>query len=182
MFLFLYYRMRIERFIKMKKLINFIDRMNKWIGKTVSFIMFPVTFIVCYEVLMRYLFHRPTIWASEAMVYGCGYLYVLGSAWAMKENRHVKIDFLWEKLSARGKRIIDCITFAFFFLYMAMLLWVGSKFAWESILLGETSGTPWNPPVYPVKIAFVVGVAMLLLQGSAIFIRNLYFVIKGEEL
>lgn len=166
----------------MKKIITFIDGLNEWIGKTVSFIMLPVTIIVCYEVIMRYFFHMPTIWASEAMVFGCGYLYVLGAAWTMKENRHVKIDFLWEKLSPRGRRIMDCFTFAFFFLYMVMMLWVGSKFAWESIKLSESSGTPWNPPVYPLKIAFVVGVTMLLLQGSTIFIRNLYFVIKGEEL
>ena len=166
----------------MNKIVTFIDELNTWIGKVVSFIMFPVVAIVCYEVLMRYLFHRPTIWASEAMVYGCAYLYVLGSAWTLKDNRHVKIDIIWGKLSARGKHVMDAITFVFFSLYMVMLLWVGSEFAWQSIQIAETSGTPWNPPVYPIKIAFGIGVALLFLQGSAKFIRDLYFIIKGEKL
>lgn len=151
-------------------------------GRCVSYIMLPIMAIICFEVAMRYLFHRPTIWASEAMTYGCAILYVIGAAWTLLENRHVKIDFLYAKCSIRKQRILDCITFPFFALYMGLMLWVGWKFAHDSLKLGETSGTPWDPPVYPIKIAFVVGVAMLSCQGISKFIKDLYFAIKGKEL
>ena len=166
----------------MKRLLAGIDNVSRVVGKGISFIMFPIVAIVCYEVVMRYVFHRPTIWASECMVYGCAFLYVWGAAWTMLDNRHVKIDMVYEKLSPRGQRILDIITFSFFALYMGMMLWVGMKYALGSIKLLETSGTPWDPPVYPVKSAFVIGVAMLILQGSAKFIRDIYFIIKGTEL
>jgi TRAP-type mannitol/chloroaromatic compound transport system permease small subunit len=166
----------------MKKFISVIDGISTWAGKCISLIMLPIVTIVCYEVTMRYIFHRPTIWASEAMVFGCGFLYVLGASWTLLDGRHVKIDFLWEKFSPRGRAILDCFNFLLFMFYMGMLLWVGSKYAWDSIQLRETFGTPWNPPVYPVKISFVIGVCMLILQGIADWIRDLYFAITGEHL
>jgi TRAP-type mannitol/chloroaromatic compound transport system permease small subunit len=166
----------------MRKIVYLIDAFNAWVGRLISFIMMPIMAIICYEVAMRYIFHRPTIWASEAMTYGCALLYVIGAAWTLLENRHVKIDFLYEKFSHRKQRTLDCITFPFFALYMGLLLWVGSKFAYESLMLTESSGTPWNPPVYPIKIAFVVGVVMLSAQGISKFMKDLYFVIHGKEL
>lgn len=166
----------------MRKILSAIDAISIWTGKGISFIMLITVAVVCYEVTARYLFQRPTIWASEAIVYFCGFLYVLGAAWTMRENRHVKIEMFFEKLSPRGQRVMDSLTFLFFALYMVMMLWVGSRFASESLAIYETSGTPWNPPVYPIKIAFVVGVAMLLLQGSAKLIRDIYFIVKGQEL
>jgi len=166
----------------MKRVLLAIDAVSTWVGKAISFIMFLVVFIVCYEVAMRYIFHRPTIWASEAMVFGCGFLYVLGAAWTMMDDRHVKIDFIWEKFSPRGRAVLDSFNFLFFAFYMGMLLWVGAKYAYESTLLRETFGTPWNPPVYPVKISFVVGVCLLIFQGFARWVRDLYFVFTGEKL
>ena len=98
----------------MSQILHILDRIVKVIGKTVSYLMLLVVGIVCYEVFMRYVFHRPTVWASEAIVICCSFLYVLGAAWALQENRHVKIDILWEKLNPRNRSIIDSITFLFF--------------------------------------------------------------------
>ena len=44
------------------------------------------------------LFHIPTLWVSESMVFGCGITYVLGSAWSLQENRHVKIDLIYGEI------------------------------------------------------------------------------------
>ena len=65
---------------------------------------------------------------------------------------------------------------------MVMMIWEGSKFAWESLKLSESTGTPWDPPVYPLKIAFVAGFIMLSLQGVSKAVKDLHFVIKGKEL
>lgn len=166
----------------MKKIVQTIDRITSLTGKAVSYIMFLVVGIVCFEVAMRYLFRKPTVWASEAIVFCCALLYVFGAAWTLLDNRHVKIDLLWEKLSPRGKRIIDSLTFIFFAFYMGLMLWVGSRFALESVKLAETSGSPWDPPVYPIKIAFVIGIVLLMGQGISKLIRNLYFIIRGKDL
>jgi TRAP-type mannitol/chloroaromatic compound transport system permease small subunit len=165
----------------MGRLLSMVDWISKWAGKATSWFTIIVVFIVIYEIVMRYIFHRPTIWASEAMIYLCAILYVIGGAWTLLEKRHVKIDFVYNRFSPRKRAVLDVFTFFFFALYMGMMLWATSKYAWESIQLGEGSGSPWNPPVYPLKIALAAGVFLILLQGIASFIRDLRFALKGTS-
>ena len=71
----------------MKKLLSFIDALSIWTGKTGSWLIFIVVFFIMYEVLSRYIFHHPTLWVTESVVFGCGLSYVLGTAWALQDNR-----------------------------------------------------------------------------------------------
>jgi len=166
----------------MKKLLTIIDAISIWTGKVSSWLILIVVGFIIYEILMRYLFHLPTLWVSESMVFGCGVSYVLGAAWALKDNRHVKIDLIYGRLTPRQRAIMDSITFPFFVLYLGVFFWAAANYAWRSILLRETAGSAWDPPVYPIKTALMVGVALLLLQGMAKFIRDLHLAIKGHEL
>ncbi len=166
----------------MKSFLALIETFNAKVGQLTAFIILPTVFCIFYEIIARYVFSKPTMWASELMIYFCAILYVLGAAWTMQVGRHVKIDMVYGRLSARGQRILDLFTFPFFTLYLVMMLWVGFQFAAESIAIRETSGTPWDPPIYPIKSIFVIGCVMLLLQGSAKFIRDIYFVKNGKDL
>jgi TRAP-type mannitol/chloroaromatic compound transport system permease small subunit len=166
----------------MKKLLSFIDALSTFVGKAGSWLILLVVGFIVYEIVMRYVFHLPTLWVSESMVFGCGLTYVLGAAWALKENRHVKIDLIYGRLTTRQRAVIDSITYVFFALYMGVFLWAASKYTWQSVLVRETTSSAWDPPVYPIKIALVVGVALLLLQGTAKFIRDLHYAIKGTKL
>ena len=166
----------------MKTFLTLVDGLNAAVGKVTAFILIPTLVCICFEIISRYVFILPTVWASELMIYFCAILYILGAAWTLQVGRHVKIDMLWGRASPRGQRILDICTFPFFAVYMALLIWVGFEFAKESILLRETSGTPWDPPIYPIKAIFVVGAVMLLLQGVAKLIRDIHFVSTGKEI
>ena len=166
----------------MKQLLSIIDGFNAKVGKITSFVMIPTLLCIYYEVVSRYVFGKPTLWASELMIYFCAILYILGAAWTLQVSRHVKIDMLYSKVSARGQRVLDIFTFPFFTLYMGLLLWVGFQFAVQSMSIGETSGTPWDPPIYPIKILFSIGVLMLLMQGVAKLVRDIHFLATGKEL
>lgn len=166
----------------MKKVLSVMDAVSTCVGKAGSWLILLVVIFVIYEIVMRYLFHLPTLWVTESMVFGCGISYVLGAAWALKENRHVKIDLVYGRLSPRHRAVMDSITYVFFALYLGVFLWAVTKYTWQSVRLGETTGSAWDPPVYPVKIALVVGTFLLLLQGTAKFIRDLHMAIKGTEL
>jgi len=166
----------------MRRLLAIIDGFNSRLGKITAFVMLPTLFCIFYEIISRYVFGKPTLWASELMIYFCGILYIFGAAWTMQMGRHVKIDMVWAKASPRGRRILDIVTFPFFALYMALLLWVGFQFAMQSMAIRETSGTPWDPPIYPFKAIFAVGTVMLLMQGFAKLVRDVHFVWTGKEL
>jgi len=166
----------------MKRFLSLIDGLSIAVGKAGSWLILAVVLIIIYEIVMRYILHIPTLWASESMVFGCGISYVLGAAWALQDNRHVKIDLVYGMLSPRSRAIIDSITYIFFVLYLGVFIWAAGKYTWQSIMVRETTSSAWDPPVYPIKIALVIGTALLLLQGTAKFIRDLYFAVKGEEL
>jgi TRAP-type mannitol/chloroaromatic compound transport system permease small subunit len=166
----------------MKKVLAFIDALSIWTGKASSWLVFVVSILICYEVTSRFVFRHATLWVTESVVFGCGLSYVLGAAWTLKENRHVKIDMIYDRLSPRQRSIMDSITFVFFATYLGFLLWSSSIYAWRSLLVRETSGSAWDPPIYPIKIALVFSIALLLLQGLAKFIRDLRRAINGTEL
>ena len=166
----------------MEKALQIIDRISELSGKVVSVLPGVVVIAIMYEISMRYVFRLPTLWASEVIVYGCGLTYVLGAAWALRERRHVKIDLLYDRLSERGRAILDSGTFVFFALYILVLIWASGKYALKSYALGETSGSAWNPVVYPIKAAIPIGASLLFLQAVAKFIRVLHFAIKGSSL
>jgi TRAP-type mannitol/chloroaromatic compound transport system permease small subunit len=166
----------------MRKLLSIVDLLCRVVGKAGSWFILIVIGFVIYEILMRYVFHLPTLWASESMVFGCGISYVLGAAWALQENRHVRIDLLYGRLSLRQRAVMDAITYVFFLLYLGVFFWATNKYVMQSLRVRETSGSAWDPPVYPIKLALLLGVALLLLQGTGKFIRDLYFAIRGRQL
>jgi TRAP-type mannitol/chloroaromatic compound transport system permease small subunit len=153
-----------------------------WTGKASSFLTLLVSGLVMYEVILRHFFHLPTLWGNESTIFGCAVLYVLGGAWTLSEDVHVRIDLVYGKLSTRQKSIIDAVTYLFFALYMIMLFFASAKYAWKSFLVREGTSSPWNPPIYPIKIALVIGVFLLFLQGSVKFIRDLYFSLTGKKI
>ena len=165
-----------------KKVLALIDATSSWIGKVVSILSLVVAFIIGYEIIMREFFVKPTVWVAEATVFGCGLLYMLGGAWTLLQDHHVRVDMLYHGLSRRGKAIVDCLTYFAFLLYIGVMIWAFWAYVAESVRLRETTMTPWDPPIWPLKIAMFVSLIMLLLQQTAKFVRDLYYIMKGEEL
>ena len=67
---------------KLKRFAAFIDRMNEVVGKAVSYLVVPLTLIVVYEVMMRYVFDAPTLWAWDVNMYLGGLMTILGAGYA----------------------------------------------------------------------------------------------------
>ena len=155
--------------------------MNTWLGRTTGFLAFFVAAAIVYEVIMRYFFHRPTVWANESTIFAACILYMLAGAWAIIEDRHVRIDLFYHGFSDRKRALVDCLTFPFFALYIVVMLWASYNYAWESFQLRETTMSPWNPPIYPMKIVMTLGLFLILLQGTVKLIRNLCFLISGKR-
>jgi TRAP-type mannitol/chloroaromatic compound transport system permease small subunit len=155
------------------KVLSLIDGLSRCIGKAVSISIYFVTAAIVYEVIMRVFFSKPTIWAAEGTVFACGLLYLLGGAWTLLDDSHVRVDVFYAKRSARQKAVLDAFTYFFFALYIVVMIWATGKYAFESASLGETTMSPWDPPIWPMKIAMLLALILLFLQGTARFIRNI---------
>jgi TRAP-type mannitol/chloroaromatic compound transport system permease small subunit len=166
----------------MRKVLAAIDQLSIWAGKISGFIILVVSLVVVWEVITRYFLHRPTSWAAESLGLGCAIAYAIGAAWVYQVDKHVKIEILYEKATSRVRAGMDVATYFFFLLYAGMMTWAAGNVGIKSLLMREGSGSPWNPPLYPVKLLFAFGFLILVLQGTAKFIRDLHFVATGRKL
>ena len=150
-----------------------VDRINEWAGLLWGFTIVLVTAAVLYEVAARTVFGAPTDWGNETTIYLSAMAYVIAGGYALLHRRHVRIDVLYEALKPSTRARLDAFTFIFFLAYVLTLIWYGGIDAWNSFSIGETTSTPWNPVIWPVKAAIPAAGVLLLLQGVANMIRDL---------
>ena len=158
-----------------------IDLISKWSGKLFGFIAIVVMGVIAYEVVARYAFNSPTIWANEASTYLSGIYYVMGGAYSLFLKGHVNVDVIYGRFNPRTRAIIDVATFPFFFLWFGAIIWTSGDFAWTSLAIRETTGSAWSPPIYPVKATIPLASFLLLLQGFAKFARDIKCFSQRDE-
>ena len=157
----------------LERFCDLIDRINEWAGLFWGFTIVAVTAAVLYEVVARTVFGAPTNWGNETTIYLSAMAYLLAGGYALLHRRHVRIDVIYEALSPRARARLDAFTFVFFLAYVLTLIWAGGSDAWNSFQIGETTSTPWNPLIWPVKAAIPAAGVLLLLQGISNLIRDL---------
>jgi TRAP-type mannitol/chloroaromatic compound transport system permease small subunit len=149
-----------------------VDRLNAWCGWLAGFQILFVVAAILYEIVLRGLFRSATLWANETMIYLSAMAYLLGGGYALLHRRHVAVDVIYARLPAALRARLNLLTLVLVVLYLGALIWAGALWAWDSIQLGETTGSPWNPPIWPVKLAIPVAALLLLLQAIANAVRD----------
>lgn len=155
------------------RLCDAIDGLNEAMGRFWGAAILLVTVAVVWEVVSRTFFNVATTWANETTIYLSAMAYLIGGGYALKHRRHVRIDVVYQLFSAQVKRRLDVFAFVFFVGYIGALVWVGADMAWTSFQQSEGTGTPWNPRIWPVKLAIPLAALLLLLQGIADLVREL---------
>jgi TRAP-type mannitol/chloroaromatic compound transport system permease small subunit len=156
----------------MDRFFRAVDRVNDWCGWLVGMQILFIVAVIAYEMVLRGIFGAPTLWANETMVYLTAMAYLLGGGYALLHRRHVTVDVVYARFSARTRAKLDAVTLVFFVLYLGTLIWAGFVWGWDSIKIGETTGSPWNPPIWPVKLAIPIAAVLVLLQGIANVVRD----------
>jgi TRAP-type mannitol/chloroaromatic compound transport system permease small subunit len=153
--------------------LDWIDVINEWVGRMVSFLIIPMTVITVIEVILRYVFSRPTLWAWDINMMILGAFTVMTGGYVLLKEGHVAMDVFVANLSLRVRAVIALVTSVLFFFSIGLLVWQGGIAAWESFVMREQVNSVWSPPLYPLKMLWPIGVFLLLLQGVAKFIRDL---------
>jgi len=163
--------------------LRIIDKASEVAGKLVAWLIIPLVFGLMYEVIARYVFNAPTIWAYDItyMIYGVHFM--MGAAYLLYVRGYVRIDVFHRLLSPRWRGGVDaCLFLILFFPPMVVLLVKGIHYAAFSWSLQETSTAgAWSPPLYPLKTVLPVAIFLLMLQGVAEFIRSLGMAVRGKE-
>ncbi len=157
------------------KWIRHIDRISEWTGIAAAWIVVPLTLLVTYEVVMRFLFNAPSNWGYDVcwMLYGASFM--MGGAYTLLHKGHVRIDIVYNVMSPRIKAIFDTVVYLVFFLFVTIVFaWAGIRFASESWSVGEhLSTSTWKFPSGPIKTVIPAAYLLLSLQGLAELVRCL---------
>jgi TRAP-type mannitol/chloroaromatic compound transport system permease small subunit len=165
----------------MKVFFKIVERMSEWSGKLFAYILWPGIAVLVYEIVARYLFNAPTIWAHGMTQRMFAAYYIMSGAYVSLHKSHVTMDLIYNRLSLRKKAIFDVLGGILFFAFCGVLLWQSIGFAAESLMRLEPDNTPFRAPLYPVKLTVPIGALLLLLQELTLFLRSLFTVITGRK-
>jgi len=165
------------------RVLKIIDSISHWSGELVKHGVWLMVIILCYEVLLRYAFDAPTIWAHETTKQVFGMYSVLLGAYCLRYGHHVKIDLIYSAVPKRTQAIFDSITTLIIFLFLFLMLWRGTLSAVTSFRVGEVPHViPFKPLLWPLRASIPLAAALALLQGLANWIRSLKMAFTGKEL
>jgi TRAP-type mannitol/chloroaromatic compound transport system permease small subunit len=157
----------------LKGYLSFINAVNDRVGNLLSYFLFLFFALLFMEVILRYFFNSPTVWANELAQMLFGAYAILAGGYIMRTGGHVNVDILYSRLSKRAKAGLDIFTSILFFLFCGMLLIYGGSLAWDSLSRFEHSQSAWNPPLYPAKLMIPLAALLLILQGLAKLLRDI---------
>jgi len=166
-----------------RTVVTLLDTFSEWSGKAFAWLVVPLMGGLTWEVVARYAFHAPTVWAYDLAYMLYGSLFLLGAGYTLRRGAHIRTDFLYEKLPVRWQGMIDAIGYlVFFFAPLAFFVWAAWGEGVHSWLIGEKADSPWRPPIYPLKLVIPLSLALLFLQGISEFLKSAWAALSGERL
>jgi len=156
---------------------NMLDRISTAIGQAASWLtlfMVVVTFIV---VILRYVFDIGFIWVQESIIWTHAVVFMLGAAYTLQAEEHVRVDVFYRNMSNRSRAWVDLIGVLIFLLPLCVFLaWNSIDFVMQSWSIGERSREPGGLP-YPffpmLKTVVLLMPISVALQGISLFLRSL---------
>jgi TRAP-type mannitol/chloroaromatic compound transport system permease small subunit len=157
----------------MDRYIEFADRLSAWFGKAFAWAIMVMTLGVGYEVVVRRLLDAPTDWAFDVSYIMYGTLFMMGGAYTLSRNGHVRGDFVYRLWKPRTQAIVEFVLyFIFFFPGVIALMVTGWKYAARSWSYGEVSiNSPAGIPIFQLKSVIVAAGILLFIQGIAQVMR-----------
>lgn len=154
-----------------------ITNVNRWIGRTVCYVVLILFLLLLGDVVMRYLTESPISWSAQASKLIFGVYAIIGGGYLLARRDHVNVDLFYANFSPRKKALVDVLTSFLFFLFLGVLLKESWSLAADSVERMEVSyETTWRPWIWPSKCMIVVAAALLMLQGIVKFIADIRIV------
>jgi TRAP-type mannitol/chloroaromatic compound transport system permease small subunit len=153
----------------MLRFIEIADAISAWFGKAFAWCILIMTFGVGYEVFVRYVLRDPTSWAFDLSYMMYGTLFMMGGAYTLSRDGHVRGDFLYRLWRPKVQAMVEFVLyFLFFFPGVIALIVAGWKYASRSWRYHEVSVmSPANVPIFQFKTIIVAAGILLFIQGIA---------------
>ena len=156
-----------------------IDRLNGWAGSFIRWLVLLMVLIGAYNAIARYMTQFVGVQLAnngfyESQWYLFSIVFLLGAAYALDRDAHVRVDVLYSKLSDKGRAWIDLFgTLVLMLPFSIMMLYIAVPAVQNSWRVREMSSDPGGLPRYPIKTLVIFSFILLILQGLSQIIKQI---------
>ena len=159
----------------MNILINIIEKITVYVGYLAAWLIVPLVLVAAYEVFASSVLGAPTVWAYDLGVQLTGAYFILGCAYALKEDAHIRIDVFYDRFPDKIKASVMVFSYLVLFLplgwWMSYSLFEYTLDAYENNELSSHSA--WGVLIWPYRFVVFSGFVVLSLQASAELLKFL---------
>ena len=162
----------------LRRLSAAIDRLNDRIGSAIQWLTLVMVVIGAFNALARYTDQYTNLSLSSNVYldlqwYLFSLIFLMGSAYGLNHDYHVRVDVMYARLGRRARAWIDLIGSVLFLVpFSAVMLWVSWGPVVRSWAILETSPDPGGLPRYPIKTVILVSFFLLFLQAISQIVKN----------
>lgn len=153
--------------------VRYVDAVNRFVGRFAMYLFFLLAAILLYATLSRVLAGVPINWAIEMSQFVLSAYYLLGGAYSMQIDGHVRMDLIYGALTPKKRAVTDAITILFVIFYLVVLFAGGISATHYSIVYKQQNYSSWAPLLWPIKTIMTIGVFLMLLQAISAFFKDL---------
>lgn len=160
--------------------VRYVDAFNSVVGNIVIYLALVMLAILLLGSLTRYVFNVPLVWIIEMAQFVMAAYYILGGAYSMQLDAHVRMDVWYERWKPETRAFVDSITVFCLIFYLGLMIYGGIASSVYSLKYNQTNYSAWAPAMAPIKIIMTLGFVLMLLQAFSIFFKDLAKVLKRE--
>jgi TRAP-type C4-dicarboxylate transport system permease small subunit len=155
------------------------NKLSEAAGYLSALALVAATAAVVHGVLSRYLFGNPTVWQTEVSIYLLIFVTFVGAAYGLKNQAHVGVDLLVERLPDRSRLVIRVVTAALALVVVAVVMWTAGMTWWEAYREGFRSPTALRAPLSVVYAILPLGMLLVACQYIAFIIEGVQALVRG---
>lgn len=145
-----------------------IDTFAMFIGRITMILIISMTLVMLYEVFLRYMIEKPTLWANELTLWIAGFIFMLSGIYAMQQRSHIRIFILYELVPRWAQHVCDIIWVALLWVFAFFLVFGSYKQVFiVKFYRWEVFGTAFDPPI-PATIQPMILITICLIALQAL--------------
>lgn len=156
---------------------NFLDRFSDITGKLTAWLTLAMVLVTFVVVVMRYAFDAGFIWLQETVIYMHAFVFMVGAAYTLRDEEHVRVDIFYRSMSDMRRAWVDLIGVIVFLLplcaFLAIKSWgfVEISFAFKEASR-ESGGLPY-PLLSLLKCVLILMPVVVALQGISLALKSI---------
>ncbi len=158
-------------------LTRLLDCFTEWMGRLIAWLTLFMVITVVLVLVLRNWFDLSAIALQESVTYMHAIVFMLGAAYALKHNDHVRVDVFYQNFSPKKKAVVNIVGFLCLLLPVCVFIFIYCKdyvaFSWA---LNEGSNQPGGIPLmYALKTLLLAMPLALILQGLSDSMKCMIF-------